>query len=235
MIQSKQAEMGDMIAMIAHQWKQPLSIISTISSGITVGIDMNLKFDEKKLYSFMEQIGDQVFYMSDTIDDFKNYLKPETIPQKIFISELITKVLNIIGKTLSIKNIEVDTIFNNDFELNTYVNELIHVFLNILGNSKSIIIKNNIEDGRIELTTYEDDNNYYIQFKDNGGGIDDSLIDKIGTKYFTTDKENGTGLGLYMSKKIIKKYLSTDIEFKNCDDGFCLTIRFQKDLDYIVK
>ncbi|MEA3353093.1 MAG: HAMP domain-containing sensor histidine kinase, partial [Campylobacterota bacterium] len=235
MLQSKQAEMGDMIAMIAHQWKQPLSIISTISSGIQVGIDMNNELNSRNVYNFMTQIEEQVMYMSDTIDDFRNYLKPETKPQVVTISNLVTKVLSIIGKTLANKEIGVETLFNCDFKLNIYINELIHVLLNLLGNAKNAIIKNNTQDAKIVLTTDEDDDNYYLNIKDNGGGIDDSIMDKIGKKYFTTDKYEGTGLGIYMSKKIIKKHLNTDIELKNINNGLCVVLIFKKGMDYIVK
>lgn len=233
-LQTKQAEMGDMIAMIAHQWKQPLTIISTISSGIKVNMDFNEEVYNEKTYNFMSQIEEQVMYMSDTIDDFRNYLKPETKPQITTVSSLITKVLSIIGKTLTTKEINIVTLFNNDFKLKIYINDMVQVMLNLLGNSKNAIINNNIQKGKIELTTEEDYENFYLKICDNGGGIDNSAIQKAGTKYFTTDKENGTGLGLYMSKKIIKKHLSTNLELHNSDEGLCVVIIFKKDSDYII-
>lgn len=233
-MQSKQAEMGDMIAMIAHQWKQPLSIISTLSTGLKFDIELNKDIESQKVYNFMTDIEKQVLHMSDTIDDFKNYLKPEEKPAKILISQLIYKVLNIIGKSLVNKSIDVNTVFGYDFMVEIYINEIVHVLLNILTNSQNAILKNNIGQGKVNIYTTQDDKYYYLHICDNGGGIDETIMDQIGNKYFTTDSVKGTGLGLYMSKKIIKKYLDTDIVFENRNSGLALTVKFKKESSYVI-
>jgi PAS domain S-box-containing protein len=215
--QSKLASMGEMIGNIAHQWRQPLSIISVIASGLKVRQD----FGEVSGYDLkpdMEEIVNQSNYLSKTIDDFRNFIKENST------SKISCKVSSILHKTLSLLNasfknhgINVQFDIVQDVEIECYENELIQSFINIINNAKDAIEENQKNEDKVILITLSKDNDKAkISILDNGGGIPEEIIPRLYEPYFTTKHQSvGTGLGLPMAYQIIVQRHGGDIKVRN--------------------
>ena len=212
--QAKMAAMGEMIENIAHQWRQPLSVISTISSSLKIKKEMNI-LDDKEFYVALQSINRTSQNLSNTIDDFRNFFSPNKEINKFYISELIKKSKDLIKSRFDKFNIKV--IENiDDIEILSYQNELFQVILNLFSNSIDVLSSSQIENKIIYIKIYHDENNLYIEFLDNGGGIKDEFINRVFEPYFTTKhKSQGTGIGLYMSLQIVTKHLNGEISVKN--------------------
>jgi signal transduction histidine kinase len=200
--QSKSAQMGEMIAMIAHQWRQPLSSISAITAKLQLFSKLK-KLDGLKLEDSLEKINEQTKYLSNTINDFRNFFKPNK--KSIFISaeDLIKKTLNLMSK--SFENTSTQLVVNNNSQnkLNVHANEIIQTIINIIKNSMDM----NVQDTVIIIDIDEDSQKHIIAISDNCGGIDEAIQEDIFLPYFSTkDEKNGTGLGLYMSKLILERH-----------------------------
>ena len=212
--QAKMAAMGEMIENIAHQWRQPLSVISTISSSLKIKKEMNM-LDDKEFYEALQSINRTSQHLSNTIDDFRNFFSPNKEMNKFYVSQLIKKSKDLIKSRFDKFNIKV--IENiDDIEILSYQNELFQVILNLFSNSIDVLSSNEIEDKIIHIKIYQDENNLCIEFLDNGGGIKDEFINRVFEPYFTTKhKSQGTGIGLYMSLQIVTKHLNGEISVKN--------------------
>lgn len=202
--QAKLAAMGEMLENIAHQWKQPLSIITTLTSGILLNKELNILTDEF-LKDGLNNITNSVKYMSKTIDDFRNFYNNKLEKKEFSIKNSIEKSLVLLSSKLMknnviiIKNIE-------DIEILGYENEIIQVYMNILNNAMDSLENLKDEIKIIKITGRIEGNKAYIEFLDNAGGINEEIIDKIFDSHFTTkDATKGTGIGLYMSRIIISK------------------------------
>ncbi len=214
--QSKMAALGEMIGNIAHQWRQPLSIISSLASSYKVKKDYDIPINEKELLEDMSKIIETSRYLSHTIDDFKNFIKGDKVVDEFNVSKAVNKALNIVGTSLSNNFIDVQFKVNGSMKIRSYENELVQCLSNILNNSKDAL-KNIDEEKRMINIIIESKNNYaVISIHDSGGGIGSNIIDKVFEPYFTTKHESqGTGLGLYMCYKIIKDSLKGDISINN--------------------
>jgi PAS domain S-box-containing protein len=203
--QSKLASMGEMIANIAHQWRQPLSVISMLATGIKLQKELKLSDEQSEIES-LELINDNAQYLSKTIDDFKNFFKESTIKNKVYSDDIVKKTLKLILPRLKNQDIKIVENYEN-VEFNAYESELIQVFINIINNSIDALEE--IEaDKFIFIKTNKINNNLVIQIKDNAGGIREEIIDKIFEPYFTTkDEKQGTGIGLFMCNEIVVKHL----------------------------
>jgi PAS domain S-box-containing protein len=215
--QSKMAAMGEMIGNIAHQWRQPLSVISAISTGLKLKLMMN-KVEVENIISSLDNMNESAQYLSQTIDDFRNFYKTDKEKTYIKSNQIIEKNKNIISSTLKDNNIEL--IIENsceNFEINAYLNELIQATVNVFNNAKDALILNNKDDDRfIFFKLSEKDNCLILSIKDNAGGVPEEIIDKIFEPYFTTKhKSNGTGIGLYMTHQIIENHMDGKLEVKN--------------------
>jgi signal transduction histidine kinase len=210
--QSKMIAMGEMIENIAHQWRQPLSIISTVASGVKLEKEVGI-LDDAKLLKFMDTIVYQSHYLSETIDDFRNFFDNDRRKEIVNINDLIDKSLSVFGNSFKDSNINIVLNIEN-FSISTYPNDLKQVIINILKNAKDAIVK----DGVIIIKSYvnQKNKNVYILIQDSGGGISNDIKNKIFEPYFTTKhKSQGTGIGLYMSYNIINKHLEGSIEIDN--------------------
>lgn len=223
--QSKHAAMGEMISMIAHQWRQPLSIISTIASGICLKKDFGT-IDIDKDLDDLSEIVETTQYLSETINDFQNFFKKDKILHKINIEYIITKVLTLNKKTFDSNHIELKFINNSTININTYQNELIQVIINIINNAKDALILNNIDKSKeITIKTQDMQNAISIEISDNAGGIAEDIMNKIFEPYFTTkEPKSGTGLGLHIAKTIIEKHLQGSIKVQNNNQGALFTL-----------
>ena len=229
-IQSRMAQMGEMISMIAHQWKQPLSAISAVAINLKLQLELN-KFDlntekgqnEFKEYfaSNFEKINLYIQNLSDTVDDFRNFYKPNKRSVKIKLQEVISKSLMIIKSSLNEDNIKIIEDYQCNYDIDIYDNEMIQVILNILKNAQDNFKEKRIKNPQIIITT----KNKSISICDNGGGIPENILENIFLPYFSTkDEKNGTGLGLYMCKTIIQEHHKGSIDATNTKDGVCFTI-----------
>ena len=213
--QQKMVAMGQMIENIAHQWRQPLSVISTSASGLKLKKQLNILEDEELIKS-IDKIVDTAKYLSDTIDDFRYFFKPQKDKTKFSLAKNIEKSLSFLEATLKENSIKVEFDYE-DIDIIAYETELIQVFINIINNSNDAFIEKKIEDRVIFISIKKFPNRILIEIKDNAGGVEEDILDKVFEPYFTTKHQyNGTGIGLYMSNQIIKTHLNGDIFMKNC-------------------
>ena len=211
--QSKLASMGEMIANIAHQWRQPLSIISTSATGIKIQKEMGILDDASEIKS-LDCINENAQYLSNTIEDFRDFFKKSKIKSFINLDKLLEKTLKLILTRL--KNKEITIVKNNlDIEFETYEREMIQVFINIINNSIDAL-ENKDYDKFIFFETQKFEDKIIIKIKDNAGGIEENILDRIFEPYFTTkESKQGTGIGLYMCNEIIVKHLNGKIIVSN--------------------
>jgi signal transduction histidine kinase len=214
--QAKMASMGEMLENIAHQWRQPLSVISSEASGIKVKKEFDI-LDEEELLNTMDNITQTTQHLSNTIDDFRNFFKPQ-IEKEIFnIESSIEKTLNIIGKKLANRDFIVIKNVGKNLKVDGFESELVQVFMNIISNTIDATVLKDIQQRYLFIDIFEDNNNnVVITIKDSAGGIPKDIINKIFDPYFTTKhKSNGTGIGLYMSEEIIVKHFYGEIIAQN--------------------
>ena len=213
--QSKMAAMGEMLGNIAHQWRQPLSAISTAATGTKLQKEMNVLSDSDFDYA-MDLINNSTQYLSHTIDDFRSFFDVKNSKEsKFFILDSIEKVLNLLSSQFVSKEIEIIKKIQN-VAIVSLENELIQVLLNILNNSKDALVKLKDEEKLLFINTYVKDKKLIIEIKDNARGIKEELLEKIFEPYFTTKhKSQGTGIGLYMSQDIIRNHLDGEILVEN--------------------
>ncbi|RXJ75623.1 hypothetical protein CRV03_12765 [Arcobacter sp. F155] len=214
MQQSKMAAMGEVLENIAHQWRQPLSTISSASTGIKLQHELGVLKDEM-FFESLDIINNSSQFLSKTIDDFRSFFKPDQEKQYFNFDDVFEKVKMIINNKF--KNEEIELIKTSDeTEVLNYSNALIQVLINIFNNSKDAFIENNIDKRVIFIDAYKEKDNLIIKIKDNAGGISKDIIDKVFEPYFTTKhKTHGTGIGLYMCEEIVTKHMQGKIEVQN--------------------
>jgi len=223
--QMRLAQMGEMISMIAHQWRQPLSTISAIIASIQ--LDLSLKYEEETpLFNDMDKVTEHIQFLSDTIDDFRHFFNPKKSKDTVKITSLLENALGIIKQSLIREKIDLVCDFENlQKPMKLYSSELVQVFLNIMKNSMDALVEHQKKSAYILIRGSEYDDKSIITFEDNAGGIPEEIMDKIFEPYFTTKNEkNGTGLGLYMSKMIIEEHCNGHIIVENTELGTRFTI-----------
>jgi signal transduction histidine kinase len=227
--QSRHAAMGEMISMIAHQWRQPLSTISSIVSNMKISIDLN-EIEPKSLKDDLDKITDLNKYLSKTINDFRNFFLPNKKKDISDITILTQEANNLLEHLLKVNDIELINNCKQVSDVYVYKNEFVQVIINIIKNAIDQLIINSIRDRKIWLDDYEDSKNVVLYIADNAGGIPDDIIDRIFEPYFSTKNEkNGTGLGLYMSKMIIEEHLNGSITVENnSHSGVTFSIKLPK-------
>jgi len=211
--QSKMAAMGEMLGNIAHQWRQPLSVITTAASGIQIQRDFGTLKDEELVHA-MKEIMKSSNYLSHTIDDFRDFFKPNKEKITVDLEEIMEKTLGLVSSKF--KNLEISIIKNFEkISLYGLDNELIQAFMIILNNASEAFENKDIKKA-LFIDMKKEDDSIVISFKDNAGGIPDDIISRIFEPYFTTKhKSQGTGIGLYMTEEIIVKHMKGSIEVKN--------------------
>ena len=226
--QTRMAQMGEMISMIAHQWRQPLTAISATSATIEIKAQLN-NLDNITAQQKAREISTFSQHLSSTIDDFRNFFKTNKEKTNTNYNELIQSVLNIIGASISNRKITLTKELNSHSNFNTYANELKQVLLNLIKNAEDALIEKNIDNGYIKLYTHEDEYNCILEVHDNAGGIPDHIRNKIFEPYFSTKtKKDGTGLGLYMSKTIIEEHCFGKLSVHNDENGAIFIISLPK-------
>ena len=223
--QSRQASMGEMIGNIAHQWRQPLNTLAILIQDIQDAQQFN-ELTDNYLNDSVKKGMSLIIHMSDTIDDFRNFFKPNKMKSQFKIKDILEKSITFVEASFNAKNIKLKCITgceckkSNDIELFGYPNEYSQVIINIFKNAEDVLVKKNIINPKIFLNLYRKDNNSFLEISDNAGGIKEDIIDKVFDPYFTTKgKQQGTGIGLYMSKAIIEKNMNGKLIVENTDEG----------------
>jgi histidine kinase len=225
LMQTRQAQMGEMLSMIAHQWRQPLAIMSALISRQKINIMLERYTLEDIVHSF-DEMEKQVQHLSRTITDFKDFFKPDKETAMTKSSQIVSKTLELIEHTLMNKNINVEVSHQHDEAYRTYENELIQVMLNLLKNAQDACEEKKILKPLIRIRTDQEEGFVLLRVEDNAGGIDPQILSALFSPYATTKKENGTGLGLYMSKTIIEEHCHGTIRVENTAEGAAFTLRF---------
>lgn len=222
-VQSRQAAMGEMISMIAHQWRQPLNIM-----GLAIAnIETNQQFDtldKATLDDNMTIINKNISFMSETIDDFRNFFKPEQPKEIVTMDGVLNSLTRIIGQSLKNNNIALSILNSSRRGVLLQKSSLIQVLLNIINNAKDAFGEQKPADAFISVTIHETNDSIVINICDNAGGINNLDIDKISQPYYTTKGAGGTGLGLHICKTIIEKHLWGTFSWHNKDNGACFVI-----------
>ena len=216
---SKFIALGEMISNIAHQWRQPLSELSSILMNIKFKYNMG-QLDDEIMEKKAKEAEHVLEYMSHTIDDFRNFFMPKKAKEKFSLSKAMDSVMTIISSSLSNNKINITICVDDSIVLNTYLNEFQQVLLNIIKNAKDVLIQKDIENPWIKIYTEEKDNKVILFIEDNGGGIEVVPRNKIFEPYFTTKKDSdGTGIGLYMSKIIVDKNMNGKLRVRDGEFG----------------
>ena len=214
---SRNAAMGEMISMIAHQWRQPLSVVNTSIATLKVKQELEI-LDEQTLNESLTQIENTVIYLSETINDFRDYFKPNKIKTEFHLFELFEKSIHFIKAEMSNQNIEYNEDIDKTIILKTYKNELLQTIINIVKNSLDAFHEIQQTHKILNVSAKHKYNYVTITIQDNGGGIDKKILPKIFEPYFSTKSKNGTGLGLYMCHTIITEHLHGKIHIESVDE-----------------
>ncbi len=231
--QDRLAQIGSMVSMIAHQWRQPLNALAIWRSNLFLIMDENNHKDQS-----YEMIKEKMITieqnLSETIDDFANFYKTESVKKEFYIKKCIDDTFTILALIFQNNGIDFTVKLNNDIKLNSFKNELQQTLLAIITNSLDELLQ--IEDithnKTITVDVTNKDENIIIKIIDTGRGISKSIQNKIFDPYFTTKSQlNGTGIGLYMSKMIVEKKLNGLIEYNTSNKGTEFIITIPKNVD----
>ncbi|MGB6328270.1 MAG: HAMP domain-containing sensor histidine kinase [Halarcobacter sp.] len=217
--QSKLARMGSMISMIAHQWRQPLSELS----GILMELETATRFkkvNDKHILNSIERSDKMIEFMSNTIDDFRNFYKPDKVKENFYILDSCKKAISLVTASLEDSSIKLELDIRENKQFFGYPTEFSQVILNLIANAKDVLVEKKIKKPKISLVIESFGINSIITIKDNAGGIKEENLDLIFDPYYSTkDSSKGTGLGLYISKLIIEKNMGGELSVKNDNEG----------------
>ncbi|MEA2028380.1 MAG: PAS domain-containing sensor histidine kinase, partial [Campylobacterota bacterium] len=226
--QSRHAAMGEMVGMIAHQWRQPLSSISMDANNMLLDIAMD-KLQLSKVEEYAQSISNQTQHLSKTIDDFRNFFKPDKLLSTVNIQETLNQTLTIVQDSLKNNDIALNISYESNEKVNVFPRELMQVFVNIINNAKDSLVAHKPKNPIINIRVYTDPKYLNIEICDNGDGIKYDILPKVFDPFFSTkDDKIGTGVGLYMSQIIVQKHLNGKLEAHNCNQGVCFKIRLIK-------
>jgi len=220
--QNRQASMGEMIGNIAHQWRQPINALAMLLANIQQAYQYS-ELTPEFLAECVKDGSTLIQKMSTTINDFRNFFMPDKQAVPFSVRDQISKAISLLEVAFANQNISIALETGSDLILTGFPNEYSQVLLNLLNNAKDAITSCDGLEGKVTFRLFERDGFGCVSVSDNGGGIDDEVIDKIFEPYFST-KSMGTGIGLYMSKMIIEKSMNGTIEARNIEGGAEFTI-----------
>jgi signal transduction histidine kinase len=222
--QSRLAQMGEIISMIAHQWRQPLTAISASSAFLEVKARQQ-HIEPETVRKKAREISSISNHLSKTIDDFRDFFKPDNKKEMTSFDEIMESVQRITEASLEYRNIQLDMSLHCHEKFMTYANKVKQVILNLIQNAEDALIDRDVADPHISIRTYKKDRACILEVEDNAGGIPDALMEKIFDPYFSTKKKKeATGLGLYMSKVIIEEHCRGELKVENLEKGACFRI-----------
>lgn len=226
--QSKKAAMGEMLGAISHQLKQPINTLSLVSQELEF-IDINEKSAKEEIKDAVKHINDGVLLMNETINDFRNFLKPDKNMTTFSLSKCINKVEDFVAKSYSEANIslEITNKLEDNIILKGIPSELQQVLLSILNNARDVIEEKRPKERVVYLEISGAKPNFHISINDSGGGVPHSLMSEIFTPYFTTKGDKGTGIGLFIAQKIVREKFGGNIQVENNNLGAKFTIKIK--------
>ncbi len=222
--QERLAKMGEVVAMIAHQWKQPLNAIRTALSFIDLKLQQQ-QCTHRECGPVLKKVFEQLEHLSTTIDAFKDFFKPQKHKNRTDFQAIVQKALSLTEMELKKDNINVEVTTKNIQQFDSYENELVQVVVNLIKNAHDALIERNVQNPTIWIEI----DGTTLEVKDNAGGISEDIIDKIFEPYFSTKSHNGTGLGLYMSKTIVENHAKGRLLVQNSKEGAVFTITLPKE------
>ncbi len=217
--QAKLASLGEMLGNISHQWRQPLMEINSLFLPIEGKITLDMPLDKEEILETINKLNHITKYMSNTIDDFRDFFATDKEKIKFQLLEQINSTINIISGGLKTHNIKLDIIIQKNPEMIGYKNDYSQVLINIISNAKDVLIQRKIKNPYIKISIFEENENIVTTVEDNAGGIKVNPIEKIFDPFFTYEKVGGSGIGLFMSKLIIEKNMSGKLSVKNSSEG----------------
>jgi len=217
--QSRQAAMGEMIGTIAHQWRQPLNALGLIIQGLGLTYESE-KLSKEHLDTTITKSMDIIFHMSQTIDDFRNFFKPDKEKSQFKVNEVLKNTVSLIEANFRAYRIAIDLSTEEEMETKGFPREYAQAFLNILMNARDALLERGPGDPRVTVRAWMEGGKSVVTITDNAGGIDEGIIDNIFDLYFTTkENEMGTGIGLFISKNIIEKNMGGRLTVRNACNG----------------
>ncbi len=224
--QARYAQMGEVLSMIAHQWRQPLNAIALTNSGLQV-MSRQGRCDTQIVLDKTQRIEEYVQHLSKTIDDFRNFFVQDQEKCNLILSEVVDDALELISPILEQEDIQITMEGRCNCVIYSYPNEILHVVLNLLNNAKDALVITSGQQREIIIRMHHEDDKSCLEIEDSGSGIPEEIIDKIFDPYFTTKEESGgTGLGLYMSKLIIEKHCMGELSAGNGKRGAVFKVLF---------
>lgn len=202
--------------------------INSIFLPIEAKISLGKKIENSELLEAIDKLNVVTKFMSDTIDDFRNFFSNEKEKIRFNILEQINSTINIVSSGLKASNIELEIIMKKNPELYGYKNEFSQVLINLINNAKDVLVERKIKNKHIEITIYEEDENIVVTVEDNAGGVKIEPIEKIFEPFFTYEKQNGSGIGLFMSKLIVENNMYGRIKVYNKNEGAHFEIKIPK-------
>jgi signal transduction histidine kinase len=224
--QARLASMGEMLSMIAHQWRQPLNRINVNMAVIELKMQEDEK-DEELIRQKMESIKEQTRFMSDTIEDFANFFRPDKEKYTFVVQKTVAKAVELLDNRMH--DIEITISPREEITVTAYEKELLQVLLSILTNAANHFDAIKTEERTMQIEVTETDTKVTITICDNGGGIDKTYLPHIFEPYFTTNNaQKGTGLGLYMARMLIEESMGGKLTASNNHEGACFTLSLPK-------
>ena len=228
--QSKLASMGEMLGNIAHQWRQPLMEINSLFIPIEAKLNLGQDVSKEELLETIAKLSDVTNYMSNTINDFREFFAKDKEKVTFKLSEQINQSYSILSATLKETDINLEIVLKKNPVVFGYKNEYLQVLINILNNAKDVLIQRKVKEPLIRIIIDQIENNAIILIEDNAGGIKVEPIEDIFKPFFTYDKTNGSGIGLFMSKLIIENNMQGKLEAKNSQNGASFTLSIPTNL-----
>ena len=225
--QSKIVILSEMLDSVAHQWKQPISIIKLKADLLGIEYEAG-EVNQEYVNEYVKEIDDQILHMTSTLDEFRSFFDPNKLTHKFYVSSLINKMLELIHTDMINEQIKIEINLEHDFEIDCIENEIKHVLLNLISNSKHAFNNRDIPKKNITISLIQDAEDNYLEYSDNAGGISEDVLNKLFKENVTTKfTDSSTGKGMMMSKLILDKY-NYSITCKNQNDGASFLIKFNE-------
>jgi C4-dicarboxylate-specific signal transduction histidine kinase len=222
--QNKMAALGEMLNNISHQWRQPLMELSSLFIPLEGKLNLGIDIEQQEIKESIEKLNIITKYMSNTIDDFRNFFAKNKEISEFKILEQINIAYRLTSASLKANNILLEIIVSKNSIVSGYKNEYTQVLINIINNAKDVLVDRKIDTPKIKISVKESENEVILKVEDNAGGITVNPIENIFKPFFTHDKKNGTGVGLFMSKLIIENNMNGKLLVNNTSNGAEFTI-----------
>jgi signal transduction histidine kinase len=230
------AQMGELIGNIAHQWRQPLSVISTAASGMKIKKELQV-LDDEDFFHYADSILNNVTFLSDTIDEFRDYIKESHREKEIIVQDRVKMAFKMVETSYSIENIKIieDIMEKEPIKFKLILGELLQVIIAILNNAREALSAKKSSEKWLKYSVYKDEHSVIITIEDNAGGIKEEIMDKVFNPYFTTKHQShGTGIGLYSSYDIVVNHLGGTLDVENSEHGAKFFIKLPLNLNYTI-